>query len=132
MAQGKTAYARKNFCLPEDVWVDGADCHSDEIYTCRAIRNFHEYIRRFLTEEEQPELFVQKLFAANPGLVIVTDEIGCGLVPLDACDRRYREQTGRICTKLAGLCDEVHRVVCGIGTVIKASKGTETFFSAGE
>ena len=30
----------------------------------------------------------------------MTQEIGYGLVPVDAFDRRYRELTGRICTVL--------------------------------
>lgn len=33
-------------------------------------------------------------------LVIVCDEIGCGLVPVDAFEREYREAVGRIMTGL--------------------------------
>ena len=34
-------------------------------------------------------------------------------------DREYREAVGRLCCSLAREAVEVHRVVCGIGTVIK-------------
>ena len=60
-----------------------------------------------------------KLWAENPGIVIVTDEIGCGIVPAERHLREYRELTGRICTELAAVSAEVHRVLCGIGTRIK-------------
>ena len=59
------------------------------------------------------------LYQKNPELVIVTDEIGCGIVPMDPFQREVREQTGRVCTALAGKARRVHRVICGIGTVIK-------------
>ena len=49
----------------------------------------------------------------------MTNELGYGVVPVDAFDRLWREKTGRICTELAGKAEEVHRVVCGIGMVIK-------------
>ena len=55
------------------------------------------------------------LYQKNPELVIVTDEIGCGIVPTDPFQREVREQTGRVCTALAGKARRVHRVICGIG-----------------
>ena len=47
------------------------------------------------------------------------DEIGNGIVPLDAFEREYREQTGRAEILLAKKADEVVRVICGIGQKIK-------------
>ena len=55
----------------------------------------------------------------NPDIVIVSDEIGYGIVPVDAFDREYRETVGRICTELAVYSDKVYRVVCGIGVPVK-------------
>jgi len=69
--------------------------------------------------EEQAEAFAFWLLRENPDLVIVTDELGCGIVPMEKRDRLWREMTGRICTCLAAKADEVTRVVCGIGTRLK-------------
>lgn len=56
----------------------------------------------------------------------MTQEIGYGLVPVDAFDRRYRElEAGRICTVLAANSDQVDRVVCGIGVTIKGEISSE-------
>ena len=60
-----------------------------------------------------------KIISRNPELVIVSQEVGYGVVPVDAFDRKYREAVGRVCTKLAAYSSKVTRVVCGIGTVIK-------------
>ena len=55
----------------------------------------------------------------NSEIVLITDEIGYGIVPADAFYREYRETHGRVCTQIAAEAKEVHRVICGIGTVIK-------------
>ena len=59
--------------------------------------------------------FVEK----HPGVILVCDEIGNGIVPIDAFERTYREQTGKILIRLAQEADEVVRVLCGIGQRIK-------------
>ena len=51
--------------------------------------------------------------------IIVCDELGCGVVPMDAFERAWRERTGRIGCELAKQAEAVYRVTCGIGTRIK-------------
>lgn len=53
--------------------------------------------------------------------VVVCDEVGCGLVPVDADQRRRRELVGRLCCALALEATAVVRVTCGIGQPIKGS-----------
>ena len=52
-------------------------------------------------------------------IILVSDEVGYGVVPVDAFDRAYRERVGRICTELAAFSQKVTRVICGAGMVIK-------------
>ena len=68
-----------------------------------------------------PEEVVSRnfLLQENPDLIIVTDEVGYGIVPMDAKDREWREACGRVCTKLAAHAAQVVRVCCGIGTQLK-------------
>ena len=61
----------------------------------------------------------EQILQENPDLIVVTAEVGYGLVPVDAFERQYREAVGRICTNLAACADRVDRVQCGIGTRIK-------------
>jgi adenosyl cobinamide kinase/adenosyl cobinamide phosphate guanylyltransferase len=72
-----------------------------------------------LKEGEDIYSLVDRILANNPDIVIIVDELGCGIVPMDPYDRMYRELTGRICCKLAKEAKEVHRVISGIGMVIK-------------
>lgn len=116
--QGKRSYAKEKY--PGIAWINGENCLPGEIDTCRGIYHFERYIRRLMeTDMTSVHGLAKRIIQNNPDLVIICDEIGYGLVPVDAFERNYREQTGRICTELAEAAVEVERVVCGIGTRIK-------------
>lgn len=117
--QGKKAYATETFSLKEVDFADGKSCSWDDIYKVKGIIHFHEYIRRCLKEHREISTLAEEIFRQNPEIVIVVNELGSGVVPADAFDRKYRETAGRICCALAKEAEEVHRVVCGIGMVIK-------------
>ena len=55
-----------------------------------------------------------KTIEGNDKVVIISDEIGSGIVPIDGFDRCWREVTGRVLTRLAGKADNVYRVICGM------------------
>lgn len=69
--------------------------------------------------EQQAETFAAALYEKNPDIVIVSNELGYGIVPMEKKDRMWREAAGRICTALAARSDEVVRVVCGVGMRLK-------------
>ena len=116
--QGKLAYAKEMF--PDVRWTDGEQCEKEAIFQYRGIFHFHKYIERLLSEGEDISELAKQLKEKNPDLILVTDEIGYGIVPMDPFLREVRETTGRICTELAKDAKSVIRVVCGIPTVIKA------------
>ena len=51
--------------------------------------------------------------------MIICDEVGCGVVPLDRDERAWRELVGRICCELAEQAAAVYRVCCGLGAQLK-------------
>lgn len=114
--QGKTSFACGLTGWEETAFLDGASCGMEELYTAKGIRNFHLYIKRRLLQE--PDLdgasLAEELYRRNPQLVIVSNELGYGIVPAEPQDRLWRETTGRTCTALAGKSSQVYRVVCGI------------------
>ena len=118
--QGKLAFAQKEYQLedPRD-WADGEVCSREELFSCRGINHFHLFVRRMLEAGEEVSSLAEELLQRNPRAVVVTTELGCGVVPVEAFDRNYRESCGRLCTRLAEASSRVHRVICGVGTVIK-------------
>ena len=51
--------------------------------------------------------------------VVICDEVGSGVIPLEKQRRLGREATGRLCCRLAREATQVVRLVAGIPTVIK-------------
>ena len=115
--QGKRAFADRLY--PGVEWTDGGRCNLDEIRTCRAVYGFHEFVKRWLKQGKSWEELASFMLEENRDLILICDEIGCGLVPVDAFEREYRESTGRIMNALAEQAERVDRVVCGIGRRIK-------------
>lgn len=57
-----------------------------------------------------------------PGLVIlVSNEVGWGIVPENALARRFRDEQGRLNQRVAALCDQVTLVVAGLPLTLKSS-----------
>ena len=52
-------------------------------------------------------------------LIIVTNEVGMGIVPDNAISRIFRDIAGRVNQELAAIADEVYLCVCGLPTRIK-------------
>jgi adenosylcobinamide kinase/adenosylcobinamide-phosphate guanylyltransferase len=57
--------------------------------------------------------------AAGSHLVVVTNEVGCGLVPDDPVGRFFRDLQGFVNQQVACSADWVYHVVAGIAVPIK-------------
>lgn len=115
--QGKLNYARELY--PDVVWVDAKSCRLEEMCQIPGIFNLHLFIKRQIMEGKDISKLADILTEKNPDMIIISDEVGYGVVPMSTFDRAYREGVGRVCTKLAEKSSKVTRVICGIGTVIK-------------
>lgn len=56
---------------------------------------------------------------AGVTVVLVTNELGCGIVPMEHVSRLYRDLMGKINQAAAAEADEVYLSVCGITTELK-------------
>jgi adenosylcobinamide kinase/adenosylcobinamide-phosphate guanylyltransferase len=65
---------------------------------------------------------VVRLGAAAANLVVVTNEVGCGLVPDSALGRFFRDLQGWVNQEAARSADRVYHVVAGIPTLIKGGR----------
>ena len=95
--QGKKEYVKKQFALAEEDFADGAVCGEEDLYRAGAVLHFHEYIRRRLAAGESPEALAaltDRLIRKNPDVILICNELGSGVVPVDAFDRSWRETTG--------------------------------------
>ena len=117
--QGKKEYVKNTFCLEDNEMKDGANASYEDIFSCPCLYHFHQWIWKGLEENWDLKNLETQLLEKNPRIILISNELGYGVVPIEAFDRKYREATGRICTRIAAKSSQVIRVVCGIGTVIK-------------
>ena len=125
-AQGKLDYAKKKFNV-EDKYV--FECtlptkeENEELNPNGdakiIVSSLHKWIRKRIKEGGRPEEEISSFVKKNQNAIIICDEIGNGIVPMDPFERVYRERTGRILVNLAAEALEVERVVCGIPQKIK-------------
>lgn len=119
-AQGKLAWLLEHDRPEAYRILDGEKLGDKDIPEETVVLNhFHLWVRNRLKADGDPEREIRGFLERVPDCVIICDEIGNGIVPVDAFEREYRERTGRIMTALAKEAEEVVRVVCGIGQRIK-------------
>ncbi len=63
--------------------------------------------------------FIDKAKEENKNLIMVTDEVGSGLIPEYKLGRIFRDLLGSLNQYIAALCDEVYLVCCGIPLKLK-------------
>lgn len=119
-AQGKLEYVllkhdvQKNMVwdsvLPNDMKLNG---------NIVIINHFHQWVKSRMISGGCPEHEIMSFLNCNEDCIIICDEIGNGIVPIDPFEREYRERMGRILVQLAKRAEEVERIICGIGQKIK-------------
>ena len=72
-----------------------------------------------LTQES--EVLLIALAAARGPVIIVTNEVGQGIVPGDPLSRRFRDEQGRLNQRLAGQAGLVVAVMCGLPLALKGA-----------
>lgn len=58
------------------------------------ITHFELFVRREMEAGRDPYVFAERLMQENPDAFVTADEIGCGIVPMEAFERGYRETDG--------------------------------------
>ena len=127
LANGKREFAaRQFFDITEGIsWSDGERATWEEYMKAQCCFHFPFFVKRLMKEEPSvkapdgwEDVLVLELLKLR-GRILITDEIGCGIVPADPFDRAYREMVGRYCCSLADGAEQVWRICCGLGQRIK-------------
>lgn len=119
-AQGKLEYVLKKHDLQEGVVWDGvlpADTEQKEKLVI--IDHFHQWVKNRMKCGGDPETEIMTYLDHNEDCIIICDEVGNGIVPVEPFEREYRECVGKILVELASRAEEVERIICGIGQKIK-------------
>jgi len=68
---------------------------------------------------EEIELFLENMKAVSYNIIVVSNEVGQGIVPENKMARVFRDMSGLMNCRVASVADEVYLVHCGIPVKIK-------------
>ena len=86
------------------------------------INHLHMWVKDLLRdgmEEAAVQSTILSWVATHPNTILICDELGNGIVPLEKMERIWREQTGRLMIELAKQAERVERILCGLGQRLK-------------
>lgn len=86
------------------------------------INHLHLWVKDLLLEgieEAAVQSTILSWVATHPNTILICDELGNGIVPLEKMERIWREQTGRLMIELAKQAERVERILCGLGQRLK-------------
>lgn len=108
-ASGKSSFARENFLIKGYEIVD--DFH-------KIVKE--NYLNNILSENNVADFFENYFIEKDlEKLVIISNELGAGIIPIEKSDRDFREINGKVNIHIASKSDEVYRMICGCATRIK-------------
>ncbi|MBO5452322.1 MAG: bifunctional adenosylcobinamide kinase/adenosylcobinamide-phosphate guanylyltransferase [Lachnospiraceae bacterium] len=118
--QGKLDYVLQKYDMDASkIWDGEIPKNIGEQKEPMVINHLHNWIKSQIAQGGCPEKEIRTIVEHYPDCVIISDEVGNGIVPTETFEREYRERTGRILVELAKKAEEVERVICGIGQKIK-------------
>ena len=119
--QGKLRFACEWLNIDREDMINGSTCDFDEVFSASVVKKYHKLVARLLAEGVDPVAFTKKLCEQNKDAVIIIDEVGCGIVPIEKEARLRREAIGRCGCIIAAASDTVVRVICGIPSYLKGA-----------
>lgn len=97
---GKKEYIKEALSLTKEAFAAKAVCDVEQL----------------AAQTEELNTLAEKLAQK---LIVIANEIGCGVVPMEASARAARERAGHLTQLLAHRADTVVRVYCGLPQLLK-------------
>lgn len=118
-ANGRTAYAMQNYQLTESDCFDAAAEPLARWNGQRLILHAEQLVNSWLEQGKEPCTEILPWLERWQNAVLITQEVGCGLVPVTPQQRQVREAVGHFNRLLAECAETVERVCCGLGMQLK-------------
>lgn len=86
--------------------ADGRDCDEKQLQSADVVNHLHLLIQRRIAAGESTDTLIDELYAVNPQMILICDEVGSGIVPLErktgftgklsdvCCVRQWQNPTG--------------------------------------
>ena len=121
--QGKRQYVVETYGVSASEMADGAVLEfTENTPRERCVYNFQLFIKQQLEDGidfSKIAAWTEQLYRTNPDIIMIMDEVGSGIIPMEKSEREWRETVGRIGCLLAEHAESVERIVCGRAVRIK-------------
>ena len=115
--QGKLDFAKTAFTLSED---DIFTCNGLEInFSKRCINRIEEFTLACVQSGIDPSEYFKAHKEDWKDSILICEDIFCGVVPMGAEMRAWRQATGRLCQYLSREATQVSRIFCGLEQKLK-------------
>ena len=115
--QGKLDFTKTAFTLSED---DIFTCSSSEIdFSKRCINSIEEFSLASIRCGTDPSEYFNVHKDDWKDSILICEDIFCGVVPMGAEMRAWRQATGRLCQYLSREAAQVSRIFCGLEQRLK-------------
>ena len=115
--QGKLDYAKATFSIADN---EVFTCDSAKIdFSRRCIYRIEEFTLACVRESIDPTEYFRSRREKWKDSILICRDIFCGVVPMDAELRAWRQNTGKLCQYLAGEARQVIRIFCGLEQRLK-------------
>ena len=116
--QGKTAFAKENFDISDaDIFV--CEKNSAPEFDKKCISHIEKFSFWCIEHGIEPADYFFEHAENIEEKIIISDDISCGVVPIDKTERAWREANGRLLIKLSEKSEQVYRIFCGISQRLK-------------
>ena len=110
--QGKLDYAKNTYNLKDE---DIYQCSGAEIdFSVKCIDRIEEFAYACVQAGIEPLDYFLEHEAEWQESILICQDIFCGVVPLGADQREWRQATGRLCKYLSQQAQSVSRIFCGL------------------
>lgn len=115
--QGKLDYAKSAFELTDG---DVFSCAGGEIdFSKRCIDKIEEFTWACVHAGVDPRDYFRENRERWRDSILICRDLSCGVVPMEAELRKWRQINGRLCQYLSGEADQVIRIFCGLEQRLK-------------
>ena len=115
--QGKLDYARTAYNLKENDIFQCSDAQID--FSKKCINSIEEFTYACVQKGIEPLDYFLEHESEWHDSILICQDIFCGVVPLGADQREWRQATGRLCKYLSQQAQSVSRIFCGLEQRLK-------------
>lgn len=116
--QGKLAYAMTAYSLTPEQVFSCADAPEID-FSAPCINQLHRFTLACVRQGVDPVAYFQAHSPQWQNSILICRDISCGVVPMEAENRAWREANGRLCQYLSKHAAQVSRIFCGLEQRLK-------------